>query len=1125
MAAEPLRGPGSSAGEESFGLPSIPGYRIDETLGRGSTGVVFRATQLAVDRQVALKVLHPEMAGRTRAVRRLQREARTAGRLAHPNIVSAIDMGESDGLWWYAMELVEGESLAERMKRTGKLTEREALRLFAPLADALDHAFRQGVVHRDIKPANILIDTSGRPRLVDLGLAFREEDPLITKPGGTLGTPHYVSPEQARNPQAADTRSDIWSLGATMYHAVCGRPPFSGESVAEILSSVLYGRVLDPLEVEPRLSKGLSLVLRKCLSRDPDMRYPTPRHLLEDLERLREKRNVSVRAKGLDPVRREHVWRGRALAIGAGIVALVGLVGFFGIGSGDAGDTPETPALTEAVWPELEEIARAIQGPDKGLAAAQADLADLAPVPMRHRERFEVVEDSLLRRLRDVQQSFAARIEQEVVRFVQMRDFIAAKDLVGPGLRKRLDEELAPRPFQVSGILQRIRAEDLARRVEEELDAYVADLARRVEGHFESMFARVEIDQKEGRWRSALEALEHDPIDLLSAVGIVPAGLPPERVTELEAGIREELRARRRELESAWRSLDAELAGDLASEGARLMRELRRRSLVGAADEILATHLAEREAELGLFADQRLPAVSDAARRKLSELSLELAQLQASLLEEDARNWFLSERERAAELRSQRRYEELLEVWERALEVDWLAPVGEEVRLERRATELLADLLARAAAGVKAGDGSEIALYVGSIERRGILDAGEDPLELGFELESKVAPPLRLLLRAPRSQDVRGHQVGPDAIERFAGLSELGREDPEDDLARALLRFDSGDVAGARRFLPERLPGEPALAALSMKLSAEVGRFEEREQFEAGRRRREASERLNVVRRSAATVAHEGDAEAAARAIEELLERYGDVDPVRSEAEELRQLRADLLAPPEPVSSARLKELFGPSSVEFDGRVARMVFEFDKGYEGAWSRGDWFADSSGWFAADWHTIDEVRSEGVWPRLVLRPPLDLDGRILVELEFLQPKSSGPPRLLVATVAGVHVVLRQHAASTSSLGIAAGDPGALRELVDLVEVQDKGSPFDGLVRGASYRLSIELEQKRGKATVRLWGAHPSERVKDYAGRVIVRQEFPRPQGEPGTSSLVLRSLEPVKLTRAVLEARVR
>ncbi|NUP97513.1 MAG: serine/threonine protein kinase, partial [Planctomycetaceae bacterium] len=281
-----------STAREPAAFPEIPGYRIEAVLGRGSAGVVYRAVQLAVERPVALKILHPEVAARGKAVKRLQREARTTARLAHPGIVTAIDMGQAGGLWWYAMELVDGPSLADKLKRDGPLSEREAVKLFIPLCEALEHAVDAGVVHRDIKPGNILVDSGNRARIVDLGLALAEDDPALTAQGGTLGTPHYISPEQARNPTAADVRSDIWSLGATLYHCLCGRPPFAGKSVAEILSGVLYAPVPDPQEFAPELSNNLALVLRKCLTRDPARRYQHPRELREDLERIRERRAV-----------------------------------------------------------------------------------------------------------------------------------------------------------------------------------------------------------------------------------------------------------------------------------------------------------------------------------------------------------------------------------------------------------------------------------------------------------------------------------------------------------------------------------------------------------------------------------------------------------------------------------------------------------------------------------------------------------------------------------------------------------------------------------------------------------------------------------------------------------------
>jgi serine/threonine protein kinase len=254
------------------------------------------------------------------------------------------------------MELVEGESLAERLRATGPMSEREVLRLFPPLAEALQHAAESGVVHRDIKPANILLDEGGRARLVDLGLAFAESDPMLTSTGGTLGTPHYMSPEQARDPGAADTRSDIWSLGATLYHALCGRPPFAGESVAEILSGVLYHPIVDPRQLAPRISKGMTLVLRKCLARDPARRYSTPGELLADLERLRERRAPRVNARFLDPLApRWPSWvpRSAALVGGLGLLVAIWLLNPWGASREDGGGTSSGSAPD---WPELADV-------------------------------------------------------------------------------------------------------------------------------------------------------------------------------------------------------------------------------------------------------------------------------------------------------------------------------------------------------------------------------------------------------------------------------------------------------------------------------------------------------------------------------------------------------------------------------------------------------------------------------------------------------------------------------------------------------------------------------------------------------------------------------------------------
>ena len=331
-----------------------------------------------------------------RAVRRLKREARLAARLAHPSIISAIDMGVQDGRWWYAMELVEGVSLLRRIAERGSaVTERECLRLFSPLCDALQHAHEVGVVHRDIKPANVLVDGRGRARLVDLGLAMGQNDPGDHEHRSTLGTPHYVSPEQARDPSQADIRSDIWSVGATMYHAVCGRPPFSleeeeGGGVAEVLSRVLYQPVVDPREYAGELSKGFSLLLRKCLTRDPGERYQEPWELVADIETLRERRRLDLRGSQVDAfASRRPAWLGRAGWLAAAILAIAAtwlLTARPWEDRAGGRDDVAAPALGD--WPELESIRDDFDSGDLRPAEALLELAsttlDELPESARH---------------------------------------------------------------------------------------------------------------------------------------------------------------------------------------------------------------------------------------------------------------------------------------------------------------------------------------------------------------------------------------------------------------------------------------------------------------------------------------------------------------------------------------------------------------------------------------------------------------------------------------------------------------------------------------------------------------------------------------------------------------------
>jgi len=261
-------------------------YEILDRVGAGAMGTVFKARQKRLSRIVALKVLRPSLARDTRYVDRLRREARIVAALNHPHIVSGYDLGEEGGYHFFVMEFVEGKSLKGLLAEWGMFAEARVLEVGIQVARALDHAFQRGVIHRDVKPGNILIDEQGNVKLTDMGLAKGPADLTLTRDGATVGTPQYISPEQARNPQDVDVRSDLYSLGATLYHMATGQPPFKGDTMAAVITKVLHEVPPAPRDLNPGLSEGLSLVIRKLLAKNLALRYQTPRELLDDLERV-----------------------------------------------------------------------------------------------------------------------------------------------------------------------------------------------------------------------------------------------------------------------------------------------------------------------------------------------------------------------------------------------------------------------------------------------------------------------------------------------------------------------------------------------------------------------------------------------------------------------------------------------------------------------------------------------------------------------------------------------------------------------------------------------------------------------------------------------------------------------
>ena len=255
-------------------------YRIVRLLGRGGMGSVYLARDLTLDREVAIKVVKTDTSARE-IQDRLKREARTAARLSHPNVVPLYSFGEVDGMPYFVMGYVRGESLAARIRRDGKLTEDDARRVLADVADALDHAHRQGVVHRDVKPDNVLLDDeSGRALLTDFGVAKAlGGGETMTSAGSVVGTPSYMSPEQAAGRADIDGRSDLYSLGVMGYAMLSGRLPFEGKTAGDIMAKHLTQEPPALRALAPQISDATVQVVERCLAKDPARRWPDARSL------------------------------------------------------------------------------------------------------------------------------------------------------------------------------------------------------------------------------------------------------------------------------------------------------------------------------------------------------------------------------------------------------------------------------------------------------------------------------------------------------------------------------------------------------------------------------------------------------------------------------------------------------------------------------------------------------------------------------------------------------------------------------------------------------------------------------------------------------------------------------
>jgi eukaryotic-like serine/threonine-protein kinase len=276
--------------------PPIPGYEVEEELGRGGVGVVYRAHHLRLGRTVALKMLLAGPYARPEERERFQREAQALAALSHPNIVQVHEVAELDGQPYFTMEYLEGGSLAAKLSGT-PLPPRETAGLSATLAGAVEAAHRSGIVHRDLKPANVLLAADGTPKITDFGLARRLEDGAgLTRTGFPVGTPSYMAPEQAKGEaRAIGPAVDVYALGAILYELLTGRPPFRAETPTETVHQVIYHDPAPPSRLNARVPRELETICLKCLEKDPRRRYPTARALADDLRAWLAGRPIAAR--------------------------------------------------------------------------------------------------------------------------------------------------------------------------------------------------------------------------------------------------------------------------------------------------------------------------------------------------------------------------------------------------------------------------------------------------------------------------------------------------------------------------------------------------------------------------------------------------------------------------------------------------------------------------------------------------------------------------------------------------------------------------------------------------------------------------------------------------------------
>jgi len=272
---------------------TIKGYEIKQLIATGGMAAIYRASHINTGQTVAIKILHGHLAQDKDFITRFEREARAAADLKHENIIDIIGYGEAEGVYYIAMEYVEGKSIKELINTVRFIPQDIALAIVYEICRGIEHAHQKGVVHRDIKPANILIDNKGMVKITDFGLAQAQDLTSITVTGAIVGTPAYMSPEQAAG-KRIDTRSDLFSLGVVVYEMITGTKPFRGESYSSVIHAILTIPAPRPIEANPIISAEISAIIEKMLQKDVEKRYQNVTQISDAIYAYFKAQNIEV---------------------------------------------------------------------------------------------------------------------------------------------------------------------------------------------------------------------------------------------------------------------------------------------------------------------------------------------------------------------------------------------------------------------------------------------------------------------------------------------------------------------------------------------------------------------------------------------------------------------------------------------------------------------------------------------------------------------------------------------------------------------------------------------------------------------------------------------------------------